>query len=397
MSTETPGNQPRSFHYGWIIVVVGAFVTFSSLGIGRFTYGMLLPAMEESLSLSYSQMGLISTANFIGYMGSVLISNYLAAKFGARSVIAIGLAIIGGTMIAISTADHFEFILALYLITGVGSGIANVPMMGLVSHWFARRMRGRAGGSMVSANGGAIVLSGILVPIFNVAFLDGWRVSWWFMGAIVLVASLTAALLLRNRPEDKGLRPMGEDGPKAEITAGTTAFADDARSHRGVIVHLGFIYLLFGATYTVFVTFIVTTLVADFGYGEGAAGTFWAWVGGLSVMSGPMFGWLSDHMGRKFAISLAYALFTLTYAFVALGPPGPFLIAAISIFGLTVWSIPSIMTAACGDYMGPVEAVRGFGIITLFFGGGQVIGPQPQDSWLTLPAPLPPDTGCVRA
>jgi len=40
-----------------------------------------------------------------------------------------------------------------------------------------------------------------------------------------------------------------------------------------------------------------------------------------------------------------------------------------------VWSIPTIMSAAVGDYMGPQNAVRAFGFITLFFGAGQIAGP----------------------
>ncbi|MCA1764697.1 MAG: YbfB/YjiJ family MFS transporter [Desulfobulbaceae bacterium] len=62
MST-TSGN-PSRIHYGWHIVWSSTLGIFSCLGLGRFALGMLLPAMGASLGLSYSQMGLISTANF---------------------------------------------------------------------------------------------------------------------------------------------------------------------------------------------------------------------------------------------------------------------------------------------------------------------------------------------
>ena len=55
-------------HYGWIIVLTGMAVVFSCLGLGRFSLGMLLPSMGISLILNYSQMGLIGTGNFVGYM-----------------------------------------------------------------------------------------------------------------------------------------------------------------------------------------------------------------------------------------------------------------------------------------------------------------------------------------
>jgi MFS family permease len=51
-----------------------------------------------------------------------------------------------------------------------------------------------------------------------------------------------------------------------------------------------------------------------------------------------------------------------------------FYVSAI-LFGITAWSIPTIMAAAAGDFVGPRLAPAGLGFITLFFGVGQVFGP----------------------
>ena len=45
------------------------------------------------------------------------------------------------------------------------------------------------------------------------------------------------------------------------------------------------------------------------------------------------------------------------------------------LFGLSAWSIPAIMAAACGDALGPRLAPAALGFITLFFGIGQALGP----------------------
>ena len=66
------------FHYGWVIVFTGTLCILACLGFGRFALGMLLPSMASTLHLSYSQMGFISTANFTGYLISVLMSGLLA-------------------------------------------------------------------------------------------------------------------------------------------------------------------------------------------------------------------------------------------------------------------------------------------------------------------------------
>lgn len=361
-------------HYGWIIALTGIAVLFSCLGLGRFSLGMLLPSMGISLDLSYSQMGFVGTGNFVGYMISVILAGIIARAIGARWTISIGLVLVGGSMVRISRAMGFLEVMVLYAVTGIWSGLANVPMMGLVSHWFFKSNRGRAAGTMLSGNGIAIVFTGLFIPWVNVSMgAEGWRTSWLTLGAISLVISAVAAFFLRNEPREKGLIPLGE--AEAVPVTSESDSKKEQNSNKWTMVHLGCIFALFGATYVVYATFIVTAMINERGFGENTAGTFWAVVGGLSILSGPLFGWLSDRLGRKIGMMLVYTLFTISYALVAANLPNLFLYASIGIFGLVVWSIPTIMSVAVGDYTGPVRAVKALGFITLFFGIGQITGP----------------------
>ena len=121
-------------HYGWYIMVTGTLCLFASLGLGRFSLGVLLPSMGRDLQLSYSQMGLIGTLNFIGYLIAVLLCGRLTRRFGARRLIGTALVIIGVSMLLISWAQNLYLILALYLLTGIGSGLSNVPMVSLITN-----------------------------------------------------------------------------------------------------------------------------------------------------------------------------------------------------------------------------------------------------------------------
>ena len=366
--------KSNKVHYGWIITLTGMAVVFSCLGLGRFSLGMLLPSMGVSLNLNYSQMGLIGTGNFVGYMISVILAGIIAKHIGARWTITSGLVLVGGSMAVISQAMGFFEVMSLYVATGIGSGLANVPMMGLVSHWFLKKNRGRAAGIMLSGNGIAIVFTGLLIPWVNASMgSEGWRTGWLVIGIISLFIAILAAFFLCNEPGEKGLMPLGKADRSPTSTEAESQ--EGKKSNKWTMVHLGCIYALFGATYVVYATFIVTAMVNEKGFGENTAGTFWAVVGGLSIFSGPMFGWLSDRLGRKIGIIVVYALFTLSYVLVAADLPNLFLYASIGIFGLAVWSIPTIMSAAVGDYAGPVRAVKAFGFITLFFGAGQIAGP----------------------
>jgi MFS family permease len=59
---------------------------------------------------------------------------------GSRRLIIIALIIIGASMALISQAGSFIAVLILYTITGMGSGAANVPVMGLITAWFDRTL-----------------------------------------------------------------------------------------------------------------------------------------------------------------------------------------------------------------------------------------------------------------
>ncbi len=358
-------------HYGWIIVFAGILTLFACLGLGRFTLGMLLPSMGETLNLTYSQMGLISTFNFIGYLAAVVLVHLLVERIGTRHTVAISLLLIGLSMAMISFGQGFYSILFLYLITGIASGGANVPIMGLVSHWFRRDLRGKAAGYMVIGNGLAIMLTGIMVPMINLAQgAQGWRLSWLIMGGIVIAIAVIAEILLRNSPEEMGLMPLGRHSDFHQQHA-----KSDEKERRKIVIHIGSIYFMFGFSYVIYATFIVTTLVNERNMSEAFAGNIWFWIGFFSLFSGPLFGTLSDKLGRKAGLSLVYLLHVISYLLIGVFNSEWAVYVSVFLFGICAWSVPSIMAATTGDYMGPEHAVKAFGTVTLFFGMGQIIGP----------------------
>ena len=375
MSQPKPSRLP--FHYAWVIAAIGTLVILACLGIGRFALGMLLPSMASSLKLSYAQIGFISTGNFIGYLLAVLVCAPLARKIGSRQLIIIALAVIALSMALISQARTFGAVMAFYFVTGMGSGAANVPMMGLITAWFDRAIRGRAAGFVVIGSGFAIILSGKLIPYINGwKGSEGWRLNWLILAGIVAAIACLAFVILRNRPEDKGLKPLGTDETTFVPGRRTTTVPKENIYKNKTLYLLGAIYFLFGYTYVIYATFIVTTLVKERGFSEAIAGNFWSWVGFLSLFSGPVFGTLSDRLGRKAGLMIVFSLQMLAYLLVAANLPPLFLYLSIGFYGMVAWSIPSIMVAAVSEYVGIDKALAAFGFITFIFGLGQITGPS---------------------
>ena len=370
---NSPPRRP-TYHYGWVIVFAGMLCILACLGFGRFALGMLLPSMAATLHLSYSQMGFISTANFLGYLASVLVSAHWAGRIGSRRLIFLALLTVALSMALVSRATGFLSVLLLYMITGIGSGATNVPVMGLVAAWFSSGKRGRAAGFIVIGSGFAIMISGRLIPFLNRWIgPEGWRTSWLLLSGLVVMIAFAAVALLRDGPEDKGLAPVGAEETAAADPGPKVAEMNIYR--KGIIYYLGAIYFLFGYTYVIYATFIVTTLVRERGFSESLAGNFWMWVGFLSLFSGPVFGSLSDRIGRKAGLMIVFTLQAVSYLLIATRLPGMFLYLSIVFFGIVAWSIPSIMAAAIGDYVGPKKSAAAIGFVTFIFGLGQISGP----------------------
>jgi MFS family permease len=355
--------------YRWVIVIAGIFGLFACLGIGRFALGMMLPAMGKSLQLSYSQMGVVGTLNFCGYLGAVLFCGRLIRRFGARTLIAAALLLVGGSMVMIGFATNFVVITILYLLTGVGSALSNVPIIALIATWFEPAVRGRAAGMVVIGNGLGIIMAGYLVPIFNGSD-HGWRLSWFVLGVTAIGTAGICWMLIRNRPSTgygsgvKAKEPDHGCQPDRRTKLGS-----------GVFAHCALIYFLFGCTYVVYVTFFVTSLVQERYLSEYEAGLLWAWVGWLSLGSGPLFGYLSDRFSRRAALSGVFCIQAIAYASAATFLPETFLYLSIFCFGIVAWSIPTIMAALIGDLAGPERTAAVFGFVTFIFGIGQISGP----------------------
>lgn len=363
---------PKRVHYGWIVVLVGTLTIFACLGLARFAFGMLLPSMSLALRLSYDEMGLLGTCNFAGYLVAVGLAPFLLRRLSPRQMIASALGLISGCMFAISSAASYQTVVLLYTAVGVGSGFANIPVMVLVSYWFRREKRGLAAGLVVTGSGFAIICSGFIVPLLNHSFgPSGWRITWAVLGLVVLAVAVTAALLIRNDPAEKGLTPVG----RIQEMDYDPSESKGPYSPVRILSHLGGLYFIFGATYVIYGTFIVTTMIEEYAFAEVSAGRFWSWVGFFSLFSGTLFGLLSDRVGRKGGLMTVFAVQTLAYLLVGAQLGKVALFGSVVLYGVAVFAIPAIMAAAVGDYLGKARAAAAFSIITFCFALGQTIGP----------------------
>jgi len=135
------------------------------------------------------------------------------------------------------------------------------------------------------------------------------------------------------------------------------------------------VYVAFGFSYIIYMTFFTKHLIAE-DYTKDAAGDLFMTMGWVSLVCGLLWGTVSDIIGRRRALIIVFLIHAVAFSLFAVWrTPAGFTLSAV-LFGLSAWSIPAIMAAACGDVLGPRLAPAALGLITLLFGIGQAVAPS---------------------
>ncbi|MCX5772349.1 MAG: MFS transporter, partial [Candidatus Hydrogenedentes bacterium] len=273
-------------HYAWVVLVTATVVVFGALGLARFGYAAVLPEMQRGLGLDNSEAGVLATANLFGYLLLALFGGALAAKFGPRVVIAGGMAVVGLGMLLTGAAQTFLAAGLFRALTGLGSGASNVPVMALLPAWFGPRRRGLAAGIGVAGSSVALIVVGPVVPRILTRFgEDGWRVTWGLFGLTALAIAVLAAVLLRNSPGAMGLAPLGGDGRVAAppAAAAKKSGLQWGRVYRSWVVwQVGLVYMAFGFSYIIYMTFFKKYLIGEAGCTQESAGNLFMLTGWFS-------------------------------------------------------------------------------------------------------------------
>src|SRR5664280_540773 len=100
MTTITPSSRTPMRQLVWLALALSTGAALS-LGITRFSYGLLLPPMRADLGWSYTLAGAMNTVNALGYLLGALITPRLLQRFGAARVLVVG-AVLASVFMALS-------------------------------------------------------------------------------------------------------------------------------------------------------------------------------------------------------------------------------------------------------------------------------------------------------
>jgi predicted MFS family arabinose efflux permease len=350
----------RTTHLG---VVVGlAMGPAVGLGLGRFAYALLLPAMRLDLGWNYAQAGAMNTANAAGYLIGALIASPLAARIGNKRGFLAGLLFTSSSLLLTGVVSDYAVLAALRTIAGVAAALSFVTGGALTAAAGGGGGKGRPALALGVYFGGAglgMVVSAFAVPTLVAS--AGWRSGWLALGALGALATIAALPALARTPDiaarDPDRRP--------------TFFSLHATRGLGAVLVS---YVLFGAGYIAYTTFIVAYLRGALGFGAIDVTLFWGCVGIAATGAGLAWGPLLTRLSGGRGVAAANAMVTLGAVLPVLIATQPAVYVSALLFGGSFLIVPTSVTTFVRKMAPPSLWTAAIAVMTTGFAIGQCVG-----------------------
>ncbi len=297
----------------------------------------------------------------------------LVDRFGPRRLISIGTLLAGLSWVLASYAHTASMLYLAYGgVGGIGTGIVYVGVVGLMVRWFPDR-RGFAAGVVAAGYGMGAILT--TFPIASSLASRGVESTLWLFGIAFAAVGFVAA---------QGLHAPPRDLASNTSSARTSTTARDYRPSEMLkrpLFWLMFVMMTTMATSGLMVTSQMATFATDFGvskvlvFGLAAvplALTIDRFTNGLTR---PLFGWVSDRMGRENTMAFAFALEGVAMTLWLLTRHDATMFVLLSGLVFFGWGeIFSLFPSTLTDTFGTRYATANYGWLYISFGIGSIFG-----------------------
>lgn len=307
----------------WRPVLAGLCANLVGVGLARFAYTPLIPALIAAQWFSPSATVYLGAANLAGYLGGALLARPIAARAGAARALR-------GMMVAASAAFFgcaFPLSFSWFFVWRIASGISGGALMALAApvvlpHIQSSR-RGLASGAIFTGVGLGIAASGTLVPLLMRA---GLAQTWFGLGAVAL---LLTAVSWGGWPRErlpKIQQPSAPRSPRSDLTALDVEYGLNAV---GLVPHM---------------IFLVDFVARGLGRGLAAGAQYWV-LFGVGAMLGPLAsGRAADRVGFASALRCAFAVQAGLVALLVFSPsPLSLSISSIVVGAMVPGVVPLVL------------------------------------------------------
>lgn len=338
------------------IILAGILATIIGLGVARFAFTSLLPAMlNESLSVSFA--GILASVNYVGYLAGAIFAIFINSI--AKKVIYFRLGLVFCTLttlvLALTTNSALWFFSRLF--AGFSTAMVFVVGSALVMEKLTIKDKTKAMGIHFSGIGFAIFVCEIVV---QVAFFYkiSWQFSWVILALFAFFSSFYSLYILsfdKNKTDTK------------------IKYTFEKKSFSWLIIFLIMAYFTAGVGFVVHATFL-PDIINSIPNLEGYGSKTWLFVGIAGIFSCIIWMNLAHHFGSLNIIIIVMTLLSIGIILPALTTNIYLILLSGVLYGGTMVAIVGLFLNLGGKLL-PKNPASLMGALTTSYGIGQVVGP----------------------
>ena len=314
----------------WIAVAFAAASAGVAQGFGRFTLGVVLPAMRADLGLSNTVAGTIATANVAAYLVGTLAVAIAASRIKLLTIMKVGLLIAVGGQVISALAPNAAVLMFGMFCSGFGGAWVWIPTPVVASAAFPPEKRGTAIGLLSSGMALSIVFTSQLAGWVRRVWGDeGWRNVYVVQATIGLLIAVGTIAIVRHAQDQ--LSPKGSVG------------GFDALRRVPGWKPVTAMYTTFGFMYLLVLAFMSSRLEDDNGWSASNASLSFTLIGLGMVFGGPIIAKSVATFGTRATLGCAFGLWTVLVISILPGWVLPTLAASV-VIGMIFASIPVTLT-----------------------------------------------------
>lgn len=308
----------------WRAILCAYCASLIGIGLARFAYTPLLPAIIDAHWFEPSAAAYLGAANLAGYLAGALSGRAIADRIPLTTSLRIMMVLAAGAFFACAYPFSFMWFFVWRFAAGLAGGVLMVLAAPAVLPHIPASRRGLAGGVIFMGVGTGVACSGTLVPLL---LRQGLEQTWFALGGLSLLLTLIA---WTGWPSESA-PPAAPAKPAHAPRLGTlrALYAEYALNAAGWVPHM---------------IFLVDFIARGLGEGVQVGSEYWI-LFGLGATVGPILvGHLADRAGFGAALRLAFLLEAGAVAVPALGLGQVWLIlSSIVVGGFVTGTVPLVL------------------------------------------------------